>query len=189
MNSMKLAALILISASIGALVFQFTQSERTDTDTIAITDNKLTTAAQEETSPEELRPNFTLPDLEDQSRSIDEWNGKLLLINFWASWCPPCIKEMPELDALRLKYQDQHFEILGVAIEDAADVSLFLEQSPVSYPILYGEIEADQIAMEYGNTIGSIPFSALINQDGIIIERYYGEIDIPALEEMLLTLL
>jgi len=186
MNTIKLVALILASALIGALVFQFTQPENTDT--IRDAESK-STAATQDASPGVLRPSFTLPDLEDQPRNINEWDGKLLLINFWASWCPPCIKEMPALDALRLQYQAQNFEILGVAIEPAADVSLFLDNSPVSYPIVYGEIEADRIAKQYGNTIGSIPFSVLIDQNGMIIEQYFGEIDIPSLEQTLLSLI
>lgn len=184
MNTVKLLSLIIVSALIGMLVFQFTQPENSNTHTSS--ENKPSSATQE-TILGQLRPAFTLPDLQEQKHSVDEWDGKLLLINFWASWCPPCIKEMPALDALRIKYQNQNFEILGVAVEPAAEVSLFLDKSPVSYPILYGEINADRIAKQYGNTIGSIPFSALIDQNGIIIEHYFGEIDIPALEQTLLT--
>jgi len=186
LNTIKLVALIIVSALIGALAFQFTQPQSAET--ISSVENKSTTVTQE-AAPGILRPTFTLPDLEDQPHNIDEWDGKLLLINFWASWCPPCIKEMPALDALRLNYQDQNFEILGVAVEPAADVSLFLDGSPVSYPILYGEIEADRISKQYGNTIGSIPFSVLIDQNGLIVEQYFGEIDIPALEQTLLSML
>ena len=187
MNTIKLVALIIVSALIGALAFQFTQAENTGT--IKNSEVSKPSTPTQEASPGLLRPSFTLPDLEDQPHSIDEWDGKLLLINFWASWCPPCIKEMPALDTLRLKYQDQNFEILGVAIEPAADVSLFLDKAPVSYPILYGEINADRIAKQYGNTIGSIPFSVLIDQNGLIVEQYFGEIDIPALEQTLLSML
>ncbi len=183
MNAIKLFGLVIVSALIGMLAFQFTQpkpTNKTPTSEVNKTTTKVTTLGQR-------RPAFSLPDLQDQQHSIDEWDGKLLLINFWASWCPPCIKEMPALDTLRTQYQNQDFEILGIAVEPAADVALYLDKSPVSYPILYGEVNADRIAKQYGNAIGSIPFSALINRDGIIIEHYFGEIDIPALEQTLLS--
>jgi len=170
----KLAALIIVSGLAGALLFQLTNEKSPDPTTVEQTTEPFS-------ADDNTRPFFSLPDLEGVEHSISEWDGKLLLINFWASWCPPCIKEMPALDEIRQLYMADGFEILGVAIEPAEDVATYLARSPVSYPVVHGEIAADRIARDYGNSIGSIPFSALINRNGQIIERYHGEIDLTAL--------
>jgi len=161
---LKYVAVAIVAATLGAS-FQYFQKQH----------NSVQASQQ--------RPEFSLPDLEEKQRSIDEWDGKLLLINFWASWCPPCIKEMPALDQLRLEYEPHGFEIVGIAVEPIEDAISYLADRPVSYPILYGEYSATAIGQQYGNDIGSIPFSALIDRNGLIVERYYGEIDLSSLNE------
>ena len=133
------------------------------------------------------RPEFSLPDLQNKQHSIAEWDGKLVLINFWASWCPPCIKEMPALDRIRLEYQNQNFEIIGITAEPAKDANLYLANNPVSYPILNGEASASSLGQQYGNTIGSIPYNVLIDRHGLIQRRYYGEIDLADLKNDIST--
>ena len=86
------------------------------------------------------RPDFTLTDMEGASRSMDEWDGKVLLVDFWASWCIPCRHEMPYFNELREKYGDQGFEVLGIAADDVEKVEAFLAEVQVDFPVIYGEM-------------------------------------------------
>jgi len=125
---------------------------------------------------------FSLLDMQNQPRSSKEWRGKLVLINFWASWCPPCIREMPALNELRLKNLASNFEIIGITAEPAQDALRYLDNNPVSFPILDGEKELATLGEHYGNSIGSIPFSVLLDRNGQIIKRYFGEVNLAALQ-------
>jgi peroxiredoxin len=79
---------------------------------------------------------FTLPDLQGKAWHLQELRGKVVLVNFWATWCPPCRKEMPDLDALYNKFKDQGFVVLAISDEEAAKVSPYLAEHKVSYPVL-----------------------------------------------------
>jgi peroxiredoxin len=79
---------------------------------------------------------FSLTDLQGKSWALHDLRGKVVLVNFWATWCPPCRKEMPDLDALYLKFKDQGLIILAISDEDATKVRPFLKERPVTYPVL-----------------------------------------------------
>ena len=90
------------------------------------------------------RPDFTLTDMQGQSRTMDEWDGQVLLVDFWASWCVPCRHEMPYFNELREKYGDQGFEVIGVAADEVEKVDKFLAEVNADYrsgKILAGEIK------------------------------------------------
>ena len=137
------------------------------------------------------RPDFTLTDMQGQSRTMDEWDGKVLLVDFWASWCVPCRHEMPLFNELRAKYGDQGFEILGVAADDLDKVEKFLDEVQVDFPIIYGEMfDVMDLSAEYGNSFGGLPFSTFVDRDGNM--RYVqkpGEMSYAEAEEVLLRLL
>jgi len=137
------------------------------------------------------RPDFTLTDMQGQSRSMDEWDGKVVLVDFWASWCVPCRREMPHFNELRAKYGDQGFEVLGVAADDVENVEKFLAEVQVDFPIIYGEMfGVMDISAEYGNSFGGLPFSTFVDRDGNM--RYIqkpGEMTYDEAEEVLLRLL
>jgi peroxiredoxin len=79
---------------------------------------------------------FTLADLQGKSWHLQDLRGKVVLVNFWATWCPPCRKEMPDLNALYNKYRDQGFVVLAISDEDAAKVAPFIAEHKISYPVL-----------------------------------------------------
>jgi len=137
------------------------------------------------------RPDFTLTDMQGQSRTMDEWDGKVVLVDFWASWCVPCRHEMPLFNELRAKYGDQGFEVLGVAADDVEKVEKFLAEVQVDFPIIYGEMfGVMDISKEYGNSFGGLPFSTFVDRDGNM--RYTqkpGEMTYDEAEEVLLRLL
>jgi len=118
---------------------------------------------------------FSLPMLlggksEQSSGSLTDYKGKLILLNFWASWCPPCRKEIPDFIQIQNKYQDKGFTILGIAIEDKAPSEAYAKKVGINFPIFYGEDAGTEIGKRYG-MIG-IPYSILIDQQQKIIAFY-----------------
>ena len=99
-------------------------------------------------------PDFSLMDVSGQSRNVSEWQGKVLVINFWATWCPPCLEEIPHFIKLQDKYGDQGLQFLGIALEDVDDVMNFANKLGINYPLLVGEQEVIKLGVKLGNRIG-----------------------------------
>jgi thiol-disulfide isomerase/thioredoxin len=137
------------------------------------------------------RPDFTLTDMQGQSRTMDEWDGQVLLVDFWASWCVPCRHEMPYFNELREKYGDQGFEVIGVAADEVEKVEKFLAEVQVDFPVVYGDMfDVMDISKEYGNSFGGLPFSTFVDRDGNMRYRQKpGEMTYDEAEEVLLRLL
>jgi len=122
------------------------------------------------------RPEFALADLDGAVQSISKWDGKVLLVNFWATWCEPCRREIPLLDELQAEYGERGVQVIGVAIDDAAEVRSFLQSVPVSYPVLVGEQEAVDALAGFGAEMTVLPYTAFVRRDGKIEELHAGEI-------------
>jgi thiol-disulfide isomerase/thioredoxin len=117
--------------------------------------------------------NFTLKDLKNKDVSLADYSGKVVLVNFWAHWCPPCVKEIPDLVKLRNTYQDQGFEILGVVVParmNEQQVRKMVNNFEMSYPVLWGTMEA----LNQFGSINAIPRSFVLNQEGKIVEDVEG---------------
>ncbi|HIG78693.1 MAG TPA: TlpA family protein disulfide reductase, partial [Cycloclasticus sp.] len=93
---------------------------------------------------------------------------------FWATWCPPCRKEIPEFIALQREYRPSNLQFIGVAIDDAVSVDTFAMDIGINYPNLIAEMEGIDLATEYGNALGALPYSVIINPAGHIIFRQVG---------------
>ncbi len=135
------------------------------------------------------RSGFTLPDLDNKPHHIKEWDGKVILINFWATWCPPCVREMPGFIEVREQYAEQGFEIIGIAIDEVESVRKFAANLGVNYPILHGQSDASMVASHYGNSMEMLPFSVIIDRQGKIQFAHAGELTKSALEKKLKKLL
>ncbi|HEY3486533.1 MAG TPA: TlpA disulfide reductase family protein [Gammaproteobacteria bacterium] len=114
------------------------------------------------------RPEFDLPDLNNQRHSVSEWDGRVLLINFWATWCAPCREEIPAFIRVYRRLHAKGFEILGIAIDQPEFVSEFAREFAIPYPMLHGREEAIAIGRLYGNHQGTLPYSVLVGPDGRI---------------------
>lgn len=124
----------------------------------------------------DTRPVFTLPDLTGTPRSITEWDGKALLVNFWATWCPPCRKEIPLLKDMQAKYGAAGLQVIGIAVDETALVQDYAQEMQFNYPVLIGQMEAVTVANSFGIDLYGLPFSVLTDRQGRILEIHQGEI-------------
>ncbi|MDP3876236.1 MAG: TlpA disulfide reductase family protein [Methylobacter sp.] len=134
-------------------------------------------------------PEFSLPDLSGHQRHISEWRGKVLVINFWATWCPPCRKEIPDFIALQQRYGDQGVQFIGIALEDQKPVIEYLAEHPINYPILLGGNNGIALARQLGNRVDAVPYTLVVDKQGQIIHRHPGEFDKEQLADMITPLL
>ncbi len=120
-------------------------------------------------------PTLRLPDLDGRMVEIPEaWRGRPLLINVWASWCGPCIEEMPELQRFSARQGDAGVQVIGIALDDAEAVRTFLRNVPVDYPILIDAPGPADAGVRLGNVRGVLPYSVLIGRDGRVLRRRIG---------------
>ncbi|MGH8581083.1 MAG: TlpA family protein disulfide reductase [Gammaproteobacteria bacterium] len=135
------------------------------------------------------RPEFTLNDLQNKPRRVGEWDGKVLVVNFWATWCPPCRKEIPQFIALQQEFGDRGLQFLGIAIDDPRTVREFVPSLRFNYPILVGEQDAIDVAKAYGNLIGALPYTVVVDRKGAIVLTHQGEVSGHQLEQVIVRLI
>jgi peroxiredoxin len=138
---------------------------------------------------EERRPDFVLPDIEGRQRAISEWDGQVVVLNFWGSWCPPCLKEIPIFNALQREHGPAGLQFVGVAIDRPEDARRFAAESDLAYPSMVGVADAMAVGERYGNAEGVVPYTVLIDRDGVIRHRLRGEVSRGQLEPLILALL
>ncbi|UCC57543.1 MAG: TlpA family protein disulfide reductase [Gammaproteobacteria bacterium] len=140
--------------------------------------------------PVNAAPDFALADMDDGQHRLADYHGKVILVNFWATWCPPCRREMPALEALYLKYRKQGLVVLAInQWEDADHVFAYMGQLNVfpTFPVLFDP--ESRVSADYG--VKGLPTSFLINRQGKLVYRAIGgrEFDHPEIERLLQTLL
>ncbi len=122
-------------------------------------------------------------DLSDTQVALDSYLGKPLVLNFWATWCPPCVKEMPDLEVLHQKYTAAHF--VGLAVDTAVNVRKFGEKVKVSYPLLLAGHGGIKLMRDLGNKQGGLPFTVVFDAQGRIAERILGQVEPSKLERII----
>lgn len=113
-------------------------------------------------------------DPEGATHPMSGWLGKPVVMNFWATWCPPCVKEMPDLDALHKKYPTVQF--LGMGVDTASNIQSFIQKTRVSYPLLVVGHDGIRLMRDLGNQVGGLPFTVVFDAKGHAIRRVLGEI-------------
>jgi len=127
-----------------------------------------------------------MPDLNGATHSLADFKGQPMVVNFWATWCAPCVKEMPELDALQKKYP--HIRFVGIGVDTAANMQKFVEKVQVSYPLWVIGAGAIDTLRKLGNPSGGLPFTLVFNADGGINRKILGEIQPDDLNQTLSSL-
>ncbi len=135
------------------------------------------------------RPQFSLPDMNGKMRSIDEWDGDVIVINFWATWCPPCREEIPEFIKLQKSYAENGLQFIGIALQTAEEVNEFVKVMGINYPILVGQGEVIQVAKQYGNHIGALPYTVIIDRQSYIAFTKRGPLQRHIAEQVISSLL
>ena len=123
-----------------------------------------------------VRPVFALADSSGAMRSITEWDGRSLMVNFWATWCPPCRREIPLLNELQREHAADGFQVIGIAVDFREAVLSYLQQTPVAYPVLIGEQDALDAAKSFGMATAGFPFTVFTDRAGNIITVFVGEL-------------
>lgn len=138
------------------------------------------------TTQRPLAPDFTLPQLNGQPLSLSSYRGKVVLLDFWATWCVPCRAETPRFVELQQKYGDRGLQIIGISMDDSPDpVAPFVKQFQVNYPIVMGTAKTGE---QYGGILG-MPIAFLIDREGHIVSKHIGATDAAVFEREIVGLL
>ncbi len=128
---------------------------------------------------------ITLPDIKGTSQKLDQWRGKILVVNYWATWCPPCREEMPAFSRLNTKYAPKDVQFVGISIDTLNKVVEFQKATPVSYPLLIGSMETVQTSISAGNSAQALPFTAVFDRAGALHSVKLGRFSEAELEQQL----
>jgi len=137
-------------------------------------------------APRQLAPDFTLTQLSGQPLTLSAYRGKVVLLDFWATWCDPCRKETPQFVDLQNRYRDQDLQVIGVSMDDTAPpVHDFYQQFHMNYPVVMGNAKIGEL---YGGVLG-LPIALLIDRQGRIYAKHMGATEVSVLEKEIRTLL
>ena len=131
----------------------------------------------------------TLPDLKGNNQSFAQWRGKVLIVNFWATWCPPCRVEIPQFIKVQEKYRSRGLVFVGVAVDKKDAVRAYADEIGINYPVLLGDLEAIELSRKAGNRFGALPFTLILDRSGKIIATELGGLTQARLEAIIGSLL
>ena len=128
---------------------------------------------------------LVLTDLNGKPQGLGQWKGRILVVNYWATWCHPCREEMPGFSRLQDKFRDKGVQFVGISIDDAAKIVEFQKETPVNYPLLIGDMNIMKSSAELGNTRQALPFTAVFDRQGRLAASKLGRLSEPELEGQL----
>jgi peroxiredoxin len=127
----------------------------------------------------------TFPDADGRPQPLAQWRGRPLVVNFWATWCPPCVEEMPDLQQVREAYRDRGVEVIGIGIDSATRIAAFRDKHRITLPLLVAGVGGSDLNRALGNGNGALPYTVLIGADGRIRERHLGQVRPEQLQQWL----
>jgi thiol-disulfide isomerase/thioredoxin len=182
----------LASAAVGYGLYQFVVAPRLEPDTRSATQAAPPSepVAASEPSPDGAElpatlPDVSMPDREGQMRSIASWTGKSMIVNFWATWCAPCRREIPLLNQIQQQQAAKGFQVLGVAVDARDEVLEYAEANTIGYPVLIGEEGGIEAASKLGQGSLGLPFTAFTDQQHRIVATHSGELTKPQADVLL----
>jgi thiol-disulfide isomerase/thioredoxin len=132
---------------------------------------------------------LTLPDERGVQQSLSQWRGKVLVVNFWATWCAPCREEMPEFVRFQNEYRSKGLQFVGIAADNEAKVQQFTQEIKLNYPALIGGFEAIELSKTFGNRLMVLPFTIVVARDGTIAHTQVGPLKSDRLQQVIAPLL
>jgi peroxiredoxin len=132
---------------------------------------------------------MTLPDLAGHAQNVGQWRGKVMVVNFWATWCPPCLTEIPDFAAVSERHADAPVQFVGIGIDSAANIAAFQQEHRVPYPLLVGSSETLKVATDLVGTAEALPLTIIVDRDGMIHRVKLGTLNQDELEGTIRALL
>ncbi len=108
-----------------------------------------------------------------EKTSLAEYRNKILVVNFWASWCPPCIKEMPELEKIQQEMADKDVQVVGIGLDEPGNLQVFARRQSITYPLFEGGVPGNEFAEKLGFP-GTLPYTVLFDKSGKVVKTYHG---------------
>lgn len=131
---------------------------------------------------------LSLIDAQGKIQKLSQWQGKFLLVNFWATWCAPCVQEMPELSELQKDLSKSNIQLIGLGIDSPGNIVEFAHKFQISYPLFAAGMEGTELSRQLGNQAGGLPFTVLISPDGNLLKSYLGRLNIQQLRSDIIKL-
>ena len=131
----------------------------------------------------------SFPDLSDKAQPFSQWRGRVVVLNFWATWCPPCRTEIPDFVKVQEKFDARGLTIVGLAIDTKDKVQAFADEMAINYPVLIGDTRAMDLAKAAGNRLGGLPYTVILNRQGKIVATEIGGLTAAKLEALVTPLL
>lgn len=187
MKPIGYVAVALVAAATGFGIYQYLIMPRTSMEMTASEPEPVTEAAgTPNTAPlPDTLPDFTLGDLDGQPRSIRSWEGKSMIVNFWATWCAPCRREIPLLRKIQSEHAAEGFQVVGVAVDFREDVLKYAKEIGIDYPLLIGEQDGLEAVNKFGRGSLGFPFTVFTDNQQRLVLFHLGEIHPPQAEVML----
>ena len=132
---------------------------------------------------------LSLPDTTGTPQALAQWRGKVLVVNFWATWCAPCREEMPDLARAQSQYGAKGLQIVGIAVDNADKVQQFTEEIKLNYPALIGGYGAMDLSKDLGNSLVALPFTLILDRQGQVAYTHLGPVKPDKLREVITKLL
>ena len=173
MKNAAIAAAVVVAGLAGAVAYVAYDQLKSRT---AQTSTPAPAAAAPATQLVETLPQFQLADRAGQMRSLQDWPDQALIVNFWATWCAPCRREIPLLQQLQRDHAGEGFQVIGIAVDFRDKVLAYADEMKIDYPLLIGEQEALDAAAAFGMTTVGLPFTVFSDRRGRIVTAHLGEL-------------
>ena len=173
MKNAAIAAAVVVAGLAGAVAYVAYDQLKSRT---AQTSTPAPAAAAPASQLVETLPQFQLADRAGEMRSLQDWPDQALIVNFWATWCAPCRREIPLLQQLQRDHAGEGFQVIGIAVDFRDKVLAYADEMQIDYPLLIGEQEALDAAAAFGVTTVGLPFTVFSDRQGRIVTAHLGEL-------------